>query len=596
MCGIVGFQGDEADEQVARMNAAQAHRGPDGAGSHAVPELGFAMAMRRLAIIDIAGGRQPLVSADGRYALVFNGEIFNAPELRRELEARGIRFASDHSDTETLFRLLVADGPQAVSRLNGMFAFAFLDREAGTLALGRDRFGIKPLHYAECAGGFAFASEIKSLLALNALDAAPDPAAAAHFLTLHYVPGETTAFRSIRRVPPGTVLERDLRSGATRLTRFWRLSYAPDHRRSRAEWREAIRETLRGAVRRWAWADVPVAVSLSGGLDSSAVAAFAALEGIPVSAVSLGFDGPDEAPWNELPLAREVAARWNIPHEEIVLRPEALIERLPAMVAALDEPYAGGLPSWFVFEAMARRVKVGLTGVGGDEMFGNYGKWLGLERRWFGRFGRRPAGAVSRELFAERLVGRYYYADAAARSALLVDPPPVAAATETLLFERFAAAVQAGQGLRDAWAITDIETQLADEFLMMTDRFSMAHGLEARTPFLDNEFVDLVRTIPETMRTAPGDLKGLLREAVAPLLPAALLNAPKRGFVLPLANWLRRQLRGLVEERLAEPALRRQRIFRPEAVAAITAAHFAGENRTAQLWPLLMYQLWIDSR
>lgn len=594
MCGIVGLHGAQEPGWLAAMNAIQVHRGPDGSGSFVSPEFDVAIAMRRLAIIDIAGGAQPRVSADQRHALVYNGEIYNAPELRAELEANGVRFESDHSDTEVLFQLLIREGTNSLVRLNGMFAFAFLDLKKGELLLARDRFGIKPLHYAEARGRFAFASEIKSLLALPYLSREPDREAAYHYLSLHYAPGEQSAYRAIKRVPPGCWLRRDLNTDAIEIGRYWSLRYEPERGRKRTEWREAIAAELKGAVRRWAWSDVPVAVSLSGGLDSSAIAGFAAEQGLPVRSFSLGFAGAGEEAWNELPLARKVAERWGLPHEETTLEPEALIDALPSMVASLDEPYGGGLPSWFVFAGMARSVKVGLTGTGGDEMFGNYGKWRGVEPRWFGRFGRRTGADVDRETFRTGLFERYYYASDAWKRDLFVDPPAAEVATADLLFDRFrASAIDDGQDLRDAWAATDISTQLADEFLMMTDRFSMAHALEARTPFLDNGLVDLVRRIPASERTQPRDLKGLLREAVSPVLPKELLTAPKKGFVIPIGRWLRGRLRPLVEEKLGDAALRRQGLFRPEVVAPLRDAHLSGAaDHTPRLWALLMYQLW----
>lgn len=594
MCGIVGIHGAHDPAWLAAMNDKQRHRGPDGTGSFASAEFDVGIAMRRLAIIDIVGGAQPRVSTDRRYALVYNGEIYNASELRSALEAQGVRFESDHSDTEVLFQLLIREGTDCLARLNGMFAFAFLDLAKGELLLARDRFGIKPLHYAHSDGRFAFASEIKSLLALPYLSREPDHEAAFHYLSLHYVPGEQSAYRAIRRVPPGAWLRRDLRTGATRTGHYWRLRFEPDHSPTRGDWRAAIGSELKAAVGRWAWSDVPVSISLSGGLDSSAIAGFAAEQGLPVRAFSLGFVGTGEEAWNELPLARKVATRWGLPHDEIELEPDALIDALPTMAESLDEPYGGGLPSWFVFQGMSRTVKVGLTGTGGDEMFGNYGKWRGLEARWFGRCGRRQAIQIDRARFRDSLFDRYYYATDAWKRQLFVNPPTRKAATSDLLFDRFHAAASEGAAdVRDAWAVTDIATQLSDEFLLMTDRFSMAHGLEARTPFLDNGFVDLVCRIPARDRTSPRDLKGLLREAVSPMLPPELLAAPKRGFVIPLGRWMRGRLRPLVEERLGDDALRRQGLFRPEAVAAIRDTHLSGvADHTPRLWALLMYQLW----
>jgi asparagine synthase (glutamine-hydrolysing) len=336
---------------------------------------------------------------------------------------------------------------------------------------------------------------------------------------------------------------------------------------------------------------VPVAVSLSGGLDSSAIAAVAAQSGMDVSAYSLGFEGPGEADWNELPLARKVAEKWGLPHHETVLRPETMIGTLPAMVHALDEPYAGGLPSWYVFEGMGRSVKVGLSGTGGDEMFGNYGKWQPMEgnallARYFAA-ARRIGPDRFRRMFFERF---YYFADAEKR-AVLADGGEGCRDTSDMLYERFGDGAAAT--VRDAVAGLDIDTQLADEFLLMTDRFSMAHSVEARTPFLDNGLVDLVRRIPARIRTRRGDLKGLLRDAVAPLLPPELVTAPKRGFVIPLGPWMRGRLRPAVEALLSPDRLRTQGILAPSFHERYVRPHLDGAaDHTPRVWGALMFQLW----
>lgn len=591
MCGIVGIHGPQRAEWIKRMNAAQFHRGPDDGGIHWDGASGLSLAMRRLSIIDLAGGHQPMVSADGRFALVYNGEIFNAPQLRTQMEAMGEHFVSDHSDTEVLFRLLQREGVRALPRLNGMFAFAFFDRSDGRLLCARDRMGIKPFYYTRQAGRFAFASELKSLMALPFVGREIDRQSLFHYLSLLYVPGERSIVDGVLRLPPGHYLDYDLASGRCQVSSWWQMRFEPDTSMSVREWPERIRVALDGAVRRWSMADVPVGASLSGGLDSSAVVAVARNAGIDVRTFSLGFSSAGEAAWNELPLARRVAEQWDTRHVEIVLQPEALLGDLGQMVAALDEPYAGGLPSWEVFKLMGHSVKVGLTGTGGDELFGNYGKWLPLERRLPRLYLSRRAGRVDAAMFAERIFNRFYYFSDADKRAILSDGGVGCSDTAAMLFGRFHGVGEADA--RDAVAVTDIGTQLPDEFLHMTDRFSMAHSLEARTPFLDNEFVDLVRRIPARLRTSPGDYKGLLRQAVAPLLPPELLQAPKKGFVIPLGLWLRGPLSGLAERLLEPRRLAEEGIFRPEFHQLYVAPHLAGRaDHTQKIWAVLMFQLW----
>ena len=588
MCGIAGIHGNQDEAWINAMNERQRHRGPDDQGIFRDRESLLSLAMRRLAIIDLAGGHQPMSTDDGRYTLVYNGEIYNARELRRDLEASGEQFSTDHSDSELLLRLLVRDGEAALPRLNGMFAFCLYDREAGTLLLARDRFGIKPLYYTIAGGRFAFASELKALLALPCLPRTLDRQSLFHYMSLMYVPGTDTILAGITRLGPGECLTYRLADRALAVRRWWRPTAQPCTKTAASEWPERLREALREAIMRWTLADVPVACSLSGGLDSSAIVGALAEAGTKVRTFSLGFTGADENDWNELPQARAVARHWSTDHHELVLDPASLLNDLIAMVWHLDEPYGGGLPSWPVFEMMAQEVKVGLTGTGGDELFGNYGKWGPLEGGPLANlFGRRNVDAGR---FESDFFDRFYYMSDGDKRARVVANADGSSGTSDLLYQRYRAAEG---GIRDRVAITDIETQLAEEFLMMTDRFSMAHSLEARTPFLDAEFAALALSVPAALRTRRGDLKGLLRQTVAPFLPEAIRRAPKRGFVIPLKLWLRDRLRPLAERLLAPSRLAEQGIFRPEFHAAFVRPHLEGRaDHTNRVWAALMFQLW----
>jgi asparagine synthase (glutamine-hydrolysing) len=588
MCGIAGIHGAQEEGWIAAMTRRLRHRGPDDDGLFRDREAALSLGMRRLAIIDLAGGRQPMTTADERHVLVFNGEIYNAGELRRALEAAGECFSSDHSDTELLLRLLARHGTAALPRLNGMFAFCLYDREQGTLLLARDRFGIKPLYYAEQGGRFVFASELKALLELPAIERILDRQSLFHYLSLMYVPGRETIIAGIKRLGPGECLIYRLGDRSFAIERWWRPAARPRADIAAADWPAALREALCAAVKRWTLSDVPVACSLSGGLDSSAIVGILAQSGMAVGTFSLGFSGRGEADWNELPQARAVARHWGTSHHELVMDPASLLDDLIAMVWHLDEPYGGGLPSWAVFKTMAEEVKVGLTGTGGDELFGNYGKWAPLEGgRLAGLFGER---AVDARRFTAGFFERFYYlGDVEKRLRVLADAEGCTG-TADYLYGRY----QVAQGgIRDRVAAIDIETQLAEEFLMMTDRFSMAHSLEARTPFLDNELADLAFAVPAAIRTRRGDLKGLLRKVVEPFLPREVLTAPKRGFVLPLKLWLRGRLRPLVE-RLLDPArLAGQGIFRPEFHEFFVAPHLASRaDHTSRIWAAVMFQLW----
>lgn len=585
MCGIAGVHDPRSGASAEAPNALMRHRGPDDAGSFEAREAGLSLAMRRLAIIDIAGGHQPMSTPDGRYAIVYNGEVYNAAELRRELEQGGERFSTDHSDTEVVLRLFARDGERCLARLNGMFAFAIYDKHENALFCARDHAGIKPLYYFLGGGRFAFASELKALLALPFVPRELDRASFGHYMSLMYVPGERTILRGIRRLPAGHSLTYRLGSQDAAIRRWYRPAFDPREGVSRDEWKSRVRASLDAAVQRWTISDVPIACSLSGGLDSSSIVSLLAARGRAPETFSVGFTAPGEEAWNELPLAREVAAKWGTRHHEIELKPETLLDELPRMVWHLDEPYGGGLPSWLVFREMSRSVKVGLTGTGGDELFGNYGKWRELERPP-GWPLRRAAG--DEEAFRRSFFERYYYLPDADKKGLLeLD----SAGTGPMLYRLFRGEESAA--LRDRVAALDLATQLPEEFLMMTDRFSMAFSLEARTPFLDRELMELCFTIPAAQRTSRADLKGLLRDAVADLLPPAVLRAGKRGFVIPLKLWLRGTLRPVVERLLAPERLARQEIFRPRFYHACVRPHLEGRaDRTQLVWAALMFQLW----
>jgi asparagine synthase (glutamine-hydrolysing) len=557
MCGLAGVVGAWDDALLEKLGASLRHRGPDGGG--AVVDGDVALVARRLAILDLEGGEQPMTSPSGRSTIVFNGEIYNAPELRARLERAGREFATDHSDTEVVLALYEEHGADFLRELNGMFAFAILDRERRELLLARDRLGIKPLYYTERP--FAFASELKALLHVPGVERELDRESLFHYLSLRFVPGGRSILAGVRRLPPGHLLRYDLETRELQVARWWRLRFGRDGDPAR------LRDALRDAVVRWTLADVPVAVSLSGGLDSSAVAALLAESGHGrVRTYSLGFAGGQ----GELPLARALAERWGTEHHEAVVDADELLDDLLGMVWALDEPYGGGLPSWYVYRFMADEVKVGLTGTGGDELFGNYRRFVPFERA---RLRRLRGGDVRRYHFEPS----YYFTDDEKR-ALGVDGPDTSALLQHVFDE------SGGDTARDSVLYLDAATQLPDEFLHMTDRFSMAWSLEARTPFLDHELVELVASIPPELRTDADDPKRLLREAVADLLTPAHLEAPKRGFVFPLARWLRGPLRPLAERLLSPEHLRAQGIFRPDADLLALDAE--------RLWPLLMFQLW----
>lgn len=633
MCGIVGIVDLQGGDWIGRMNEAIVHRGPDDQGVYHSPDQQVSLAMRRLSILDLAGGHQPMCDASGTVWIVFNGEIYNAPELRQQLEGKGRRFRTKNSDTEVLLQLYLEKGPALLHDLNGMFAFVIHDQRENVLFGARDRMGIKPLYYWKEGGRFAFASELKSLLQLPFVSRNPDPQSLFHYMTLLYVPGQASMLQGVFRVPPGHSFFYDLGRHTLQLEEYWRLPCSGVEYHEEQEWADILRAKLRQAVKRWTLSDVPIACSLSGGLDSSALVGLLAEQGFGhVKTYSVGFEGEGEAAFDERDLARQVARRWQTEHHEIMLKPETLLDDLLSMVWSLDEPYGGGLPSWYVYREMGKDVKVALTGTGGDELFGNYGKFRLFEEdlilgravnfrrrhRFAANVTARLVGSIAdltrhlpacwpvvgRERLLSRLpgllgepFGRNYYAnlvylsDAQKRQTVLSETGSRLQDTASYLQGVY----DSGNApdLRSGLASVDFSTQLAEEFLFMTDRFSMAHNLEARVPFLDHELVELVFRIPSTMRTSANDPKYLFRHAVADLLPSDIMTAPKRGFVIPIELWLRRELRPLTERLLAPDRLAKQGVFRKEFYGQFVQPHLNGTaNNTWQVWAAVMYQLW----
>lgn len=629
MCGIAGMVGSDSAERVRTMTRALVHRGPDDVGFYDDPPSKLTLGMQRLSILDLEHGRQPMASQDRSVWIVYNGEIFNSPELRGRLEQRQRRFVTAHSDTETLLHLYDDKQEGMLEDLNGMFAFVLHDKRRNLLFGARDRMGIKPLYYARTSTAFAFASELKSLLAVPTVARDLDRASLFHYLTLRFVPGTSSIVKGVSRLAPGHWFRYELDTGRFETQPYWRPSFVSEEGRSVGEWAGLVRTGLRDAVQRWSLSDVPIGCSLSGGLDSSSIVGLLAESGhSKLKTYSLGFEGAAEL--DELPLARKVAERWGTDHHELILRPDDLLRDLLHMVWSLDEPYGGGLPSWYVFQFMHQDVKVGMTGTGGDELFGDYGRYIGLERQLAGRqagparsqvsdwlegcwplvsslVDRLPHGVgglrsrerwrhwpqVGRDPFRWEYVQAFYYCSDDMKRNEVLSNGGSAGSTGTTEFLRSLYEESDGTFPRDGLMQLTMRTQLPEEFLFMTDRFSMAHSLEARVPFLDQAFVDLMLRIPAEIRTKPDDPKYLLRQAVRDLLPGELLNAPKRGFVIPTAEWLRGPLRPLTERLLAPSRLAEQGLFRPEFYQRFVDPHLRGQaDYHPQIWTVLMFQIW----
>jgi asparagine synthase (glutamine-hydrolysing) len=588
VCGIVGLAGPQRMEWLSAMNGVIGYRGPDDCGEYRNERGDIGLAMRRLAILDPQCGHQPMALDNGRLWIVYNGEIYNSPGLRADLESRGAKFTTRNSDTEVLLQLYDQKGAAMLEDLNGMFAFVIYDRDRRVLFGARDRIGIKPLYYTQEGRTLAFGSELKCLFTLPWVERRVDAESLFHYASLRFIPGEQSIVEGIKRLPPGCRFEFDIERGELTVSRYWSLEFRPEHGTPSKEWPRRVRHELSQAVARWMLSDVPVGCSLSGGLDSSAIVGLLAEQGHrSLKTYSLGFTGPGEEEWNELPIAASVAKRWATDHHELVLTPDDLLRDLVKMVWHLDEPYGGGLPSWYVFKFMRQDVVVGMTGSGGDELFGDYGRFRSLEPvPGVLGFLKRP------QSFRDGYFNKYFYfPDETKREAVLQRSDRDIPDTSGMLQELYESAPRTS--VRDAVSRVAFATQLPEEFLLMTDRFSMAHSLEARVPFLDHEFVEFVATIPSDVRTRRDNLKYLLREAIADLLPEEALRARKRGFVIPTGLWLRGALKPLAERLLAPQRLAAQGLYKPDFYRSYVRPHLNGEaDYDAQVWTALMFQLW----
>jgi asparagine synthase (glutamine-hydrolysing) len=617
MCGICGlFDTAHAStdrEALAAMNAQLVHRGPDSAGLALDGPAG--LAMRRLSIIDLEGGDQPIFNEDGTVAVVQNGEIYNYRELRIELEARGHRFRS-RSDTEVLVHLYEDDGPSFVKRLRGMFAVAVWDGRLRRLVLARDRFGIKPLYYRWQSGLLSFGSELKALLRQPGFSRAIDPGALEAYLAFGWIPTPLTIFKEARKLPAGHALVAD--ADGLELACYARPRPAARDALRGEDFDSLaveLRERLRDSVRAHMVADVPVGVLLSGGVDSSLICALAASEASePVKTFSIGFD---DASFDELERARLVARRYATDHHELVVRPDA-VDVLPKIIAAFDEPFAdtSALPTYLVSELAARHVKVALAGEGGDELFGGYYTYAAD----------RIAPTVGRIVSPLRpLIDRFPSSsramrldDKAKRFARGARLPPLerhcswgellSADMRAELLDRRDGAVADPLGIyRSRFAETegaepltrlqdvDLGINLVDDQLVKTDRASMAHSLETRVPLLDPVVAELALSVPSRHHVRGLAKKRLLRAAGRPLLPTEIIGGRKQGFSPPAARWLRGELEPFAREVLSEANLRRQGIFRAEFAQRLLDTHVARRaDLNRHIWALLVFSLWYD--
>jgi asparagine synthase (glutamine-hydrolysing) len=617
MCGIAGKYHLDDRGAVNRalliaMTRTLSHRGPDGEGYHLEGSVG--LGHRRLSIIDLERGRQPISNEDGTVWVILNGEIYNFRELRTGLESRGHRFSTS-SDTETIVHLYEDHGIDCVQHLDGMFAFALWDSPRERLLLARDRLGEKPLYYVHRPGrSVIFGSELKAIVADPEVAREVDVEALDRYLSLLYVPAPQTIFRDVRKLPAGHVLVAD-RHGVA-VSSYWDLRFPRTARRRDEEYAEEFRQRLGDAVRARLVSDVPLGAFLSGGLDSSAVVGLmAGMSDRPVVTASVGFRdaGYDERPW-----ARLVTARFGCDARECEVTPN-IRDLLPNLVWHFDEPFAdsSAVPTYYVSKLAREHVTVALSGDGGDELLAGYARhrW----DRWEARARRvaHPAGLI-------RLAARAWPPGARGKNALThltMDPDEACARKHSA--ELFRETGKHGLYSEDMLRVTrafdplaihrayyrhceaedplnrslyvDLKTYLADDILVKVDRMSMAHGLEVRAPFLDHQLVEYVAALPSRLKLRGRTSKFLLRHAMRSVLPEAVLSKPKHGFEAPVNEWMRHELRGLVEDVVLGTRAQQRGLFNAPFIKQLWADHLEGvRNAGHQLWLLLMLELWFQ--
>jgi asparagine synthase (glutamine-hydrolysing) len=646
MCGIAGLidtarrsGAEQMRKTILRMIEPLAHRGPDDEDVWVEIEQGIGLGHRRLSIVDLSTeGRQPMRSADSRYVITYNGEIYNFLELRQELEARGHRFRG-RSDTEVVLAAIAEWGlERAIERFNGMFALALWDRGARTLHLVRDRAGEKPLFYTRIGRAVVFGSELKALQAHPEFSGEIDPEALALFLRHGYVPAPHSIYRGVFKLPPATILS--VPEGVDALPSpiaYWSAADVATRgvrqpfQGSPADARVALDTLLAGAVRRRMVADVPLGAFLSGGVDSSTIVALMqAQSNSPVRTFSIGFH---ESDYDEADHARAVARHLGTEHTELYLAPGEALAAIPLLSDIYDEPFADSsqIPTLLVSRLARRRVTVSLSGDGGDELFGGYTRYLMCEELW------RRVGWIRRSA-RERLATGLRAVNSARWSGAirLVNPVLPRSLRTTLpgdklhklaeilgvesaddMYEslishwkrvdhvvvgaaepqrRFSVATHAMglRGLTDRMMYWDFVTYLADDILVKLDRASMAVGLEARVPFLDHHVIEFAWGLPPEMKLRDGGGKWLLRQVLDRYVPRQLIERPKSGFGIPIGSWLRGPLRSWAEDLLAEKRLAAQGLLRPEPIRTKWTEHLQGDRDWHYpLWNVLMFQAWL---
>ncbi len=628
MCGIAGIYNYSnktyihLEEDIKKMTTSLRHRGPDDYGYHISNNVG--LGHRRLSIIDLKGGHQPIYNEDKTKCIIFNGEIYNYKEVRDDLLQKGYRF-STNGDTETILHAYEEWGEECLKRLRGMFAFCIWDSIQNAMFIARDRFGKKPLFYAQYNDKFVFSSEIKAILSDSLFKRSIDDEALASYFMFSYIPAPLTIYRGIKKLPAGHFMV--FKNGEITIKEYWDIFFEPDYKKKEADFIAEFMDLLRESVKIRLMSEVPLGAFLSGGIDSSTVVAMMSLESpAPVNSFTIGFGGNTGGFNDERRYARLVAERYRTNHREYEVQPD-LSGLVDEIVRSFDEPFADDstIPSYSVSKMARENVTVVLSGLGGDEAFCGYERYLGFHMsriynkipfvireniikplienisesssggyrvNHLKRFVRSASADNALRYFGyvSKINEKYkdrFFSDNGRNYTSALD-------SSQKRFTRFFDAPNAADPLNKVF-YCDIKTYLPEDILACTDRLSMRHSLEVRVPFLDHKLMEYSATIPPEIKIKWFRKKYLLKKAVAPILPAEVINHKKQGFVGPMTRWLQTDLKGITQERLSEKNLKRHGILNPDTVRNILDDHYNGrEINDTLIWSLLIFQTWFD--
>ncbi len=624
MCGIHGIVSlnnnfTPTEEILQLMGNITVHRGPDDSGSYT--ENGLGIGMRRLSIIDLEGGHQPLSNEDQTLWLVCNGEIYNFRELREDLKSKGHKFKTG-SDSEVILHLYEEYGDDFVLHLNGMFGFALWDVNKKRLVIGRDRIGIKPVYYYKDGDRLLFATEAKAILAVPGVERAIDLVALDSYLTLGYVSAPYSLFKRIKKLPIASLMV--IENQKVEIKPYWKMPSELDFQRTEAEWKQKIKETIEKAVNQQMVSDVPIGAFLSGGIDSSAVVAFMAKHSSqPVKTYAIGFGGDSGGSYyNELPYAKQVSELFKTDHKEIIVKPD-VVKLLPKLLWHMDEPMADTafITTFLVAEFARQDSTVILSGVGGDELFGGYRRYLG--EYYIQRYQKIPS-IIRKNLLAP--IARYLPSDRhspllnlsrLAKGFILSAEKPFAERyksyvevfspeqIEQIELLRKSHSHETYDALAEAFANTNSEdpinrlfqvdslTQLPDDLLMLTDKMTMATSLECRVPLLDQDMVELAARMTGSMKIKGRELKYILKECLHDVLPKEILYRKKRGFGAPMGSWLKNELAPLLKQVLSQKTIESRGLFNWDVVQKTIALHESNkEDHTDHLQALMNLEIW----